>query len=68
MADDIRKCLYECTPLRNYNFVIIERTGELEICGRVSTYYHKQVAQEVVRRVLNLRSSNLFLKNELIVG
>lgn len=68
MSDDIKKGLYECSSLRNYDFMIVERSEELEIFGKVSSYYHKQIVQEIVKRILNLRSSKLFLKNELIVG
>ena len=65
--DDVRKNLYDCSALRNYSFSVSETQSEIKISGVVRSWYHKQIAQEIVRTILKSKSSDLFLKNELVV-
>ena len=55
-------CTSPIYPLRDLKVVLVGR--KLAIHGRVKTFYHKQLAQEVVRHV----AAKLQVVNEVRVG
>ncbi|MCY2992780.1 MAG: BON domain-containing protein [Planctomycetota bacterium] len=55
-------CKSPIYPLRDLKVVLVGR--KLAIYGRVKTFYHKQLAQEVVRNV----AAKLQVVNEVKVG
>ena len=65
MSDEVKRHLNESSYLKKYDFVVIERMNEVEINGIVSCYFHKQIAQEIVRNFL--KGKPFEIKNELVV-
>ena len=68
MEFEVKRHLNESSHLKRYDFVVIEKMNELSINGVVSCYYHKQIAQEIVRNLLLKKAfENITFRNELVV-
>jgi len=51
--------------LRQYKIDLEQRNGSIRLTGNVRCYYHKQIAQEVLRTKMN--GHGFTIKNDLIV-
>lgn len=70
LAEQLQAVLKQCPHVKGYKLSVMELPHAVVIGGTVSSYYHKQVAQEAVLRHLKLKIEQglrLMLKNEIIV-
>jgi len=70
LADQIQRALKECSHIRGYKLSVMELSNSVVIGGTVSSFFHKQMAQEVVRifiQPLVAKGLVLTFRNEIVV-
>jgi hypothetical protein len=70
LADQLQEILKQCPHVKGYKLSVMELPHAIVIGGTVTSYYHKQVAQEAVVKHLKPKMEQglrLMLKNEIVV-
>jgi len=71
LAEQLQAVLKQCPHVKGYTLSVMELPHAVVIGGTVSSYYHKQVAQEAVAKHLKPKVQQglrVMLKNEIVVN
>ena len=70
LADQLQAVLKQCPHVKQYKLSVMELPHAVVIGGTVTSYFHKQIAQEAVVKHLKPKLAQglrLMLKNEIVV-
>lgn len=65
LSDEVQTILQSCSYVKRYNLSVMEIMDSVVLVGKVESYFHKQMAQEVVGKFI--KSKGKLLRNNIIV-
>lgn len=63
----IQSVLTTCPHVKQYKLFVSHTDACISITGTVRCYFHKQMANEAVRKVLQNTKTTIFFKNDIAV-